>query len=93
MLKRTALVSVAILLLCAIACAALVPIAASDAIAMARLHSEEYLRSVPLLEESAEGIVRVCLSGDWLEQLDVRPSADGKIRFSTDGYNMGERSA
>lgn len=86
MLKKTAVVSSIVLVICLIAFTALCPIAISDSIKMAQQAAPAYTVLSELLQYSSDNVESVEFLGYWVDLLEVRPSADNKIHVLTDNY-------
>lgn len=88
MLKKAAAISAIVLAICLIAFFALSPLAISDSVALAQQMAPSYAVMSELSQYSAEDIEAVTLTGYWGNSLEVRPSADNKIRILTDNYSV-----
>ncbi len=88
MLKKTAVISAAVLAVCLIAFFALSPLAVSDAVKLAQQAAPSYAVLTELSAYTAENIQAVTLTGSLAEALEVRPSSDNKIHVLTDHYSV-----
>lgn len=88
MLKKTAVISAVVLVVCLIAFFALSPLAVSDAVALAQQAAPSYAVLTELSQYSAENVQAVTLTGSWASSLEVRPSSDNKIHILTDNYSV-----
>lgn len=86
MLKKTAVVSSIVLVICLIAFTALCPIAISDSVKMAQQAAPAYTVLSELLQYSSDNVESVEFLGYWVDLLEVRPSVDNKIHVLTDNY-------
>ena len=88
MLKKTVIISFVLCLISSIVFVALIPLATADTISMANNYHKQYAVQTELLNQPAEGINSVKLTGDWISDLEVRSSSDGNIHVITDGYRI-----
>lgn len=88
MLKKTAVISAAVLAVCLVAFFALSPLAISDSVALAQQAAPSYAVLSEISQYSAENIQVLTLSGRWIDSLEVRPSGDNKIHILTDNYSV-----
>lgn len=88
MLKKIAIVSSIVLVVCLIAFTAMFPIAVSDSVKLAQQAAPAYSVLSELMQYSSENVESVELIGSWIDSLEVRPSVDNKIHILTDNYRI-----
>lgn len=88
MLKKTAIISSVILVVCLVAFFGLSPLAISDAVRFAQQSAPTYAVLTELSELSAKDIQTVAMDGGWSGSLEVRPSSDEKIHILSDDYSV-----